>query len=293
MNAGSMLRHPAVFRAFKYTIYSLLAWNVFLFFQEDLSASAATFGDRLTWRNVVEAYSATFDTAAWVLLLLLFELETAVISDEKLKGGLKWLFTGLRAVCYFFIVYAFYGYCVKYGLVSNLVPFRVEDVCNLVGSGYSWLADLDEYLPLDAAACSALQGQDLYQLAGTTIIGTAAATEAAIRLAITDIVNAGAWLIIVALLEVEVYLQLKDRLTDRMLITGKYVKGVFYLVLFGAAAYWGVKSDFLDFWDAFLWLVAFIFIEMNVFQWHGESSVPRISPPAPDGDRESRASPVR
>jgi hypothetical protein len=90
-----------------------------------------------------------------------------------------------------------------------------------------------------------------------------------------------------------VWLQLKGKLTDRMLVTGKYVKGFFYLVLFGAAAYWGVNGDFLDFWDALLWLVAFIFIEMNVFQRHGESSVPRISPPAPDGDRESRALPVR
>ena len=27
---------------------------------------------------------------------------------------------------------------------------------------------------------------------------------------------------------------------------------------------------FLDFWDAFLWLVAFVFIELNVFQWREE-----------------------
>ena len=46
----------------------------------------------------------------------------------------------------------------------------------------------------------------------------------------------------------------------------------FYLVLLGAVAYWGVKGDFLDFWDAFLWLLAFVLIELNVFQWHGESS---------------------
>jgi hypothetical protein len=30
------------------------------------------------------------------------------------------------------------------------------------------------------------------------------------------------------------------------------------------------SGDFLDFWDAFLWLVAFIFIEMNIFTWHSE-----------------------
>jgi hypothetical protein len=26
----------------------------------------------------------------------------------------------------------------------------------------------------------------------------------------------------------------------------------------------------VDFWDAFLWLVAFVFIEMNIFQWQRE-----------------------
>ena len=37
------------------------------------------------------------------------------------------------------------------------------------------------------------------------------------------------------------------------------------------AAYWGFEGTFLDFWDAFLWLVAFIFIELNIFQWHEEA----------------------
>ena len=34
-----------------------------------------------------------------------------------------------------------------------------------------------------------------------------------------------------------------------------------------AAVYWGVKGDFVDFWDAMLWLIAFVFIELNVFEW--------------------------
>jgi hypothetical protein len=259
-----------LFKVFKYVVYCLLAWNVWMFFQEDLAASAETFGDSVTWRNAVEAYSATIDTFAWVILLLLFELETAVISDDKLRGHLKWLFTGIRVLCYFFITWAFYGYCVKYGLVSNLQSFSIADVCSLAGSDYSYVDDLDEYLPVTAQACQSLQGQELFQIAGTMIIGTASATAAAIKLSIVDIVNAGDWLVIVVLLEVEVYLQLKDRLTDRMLHAGKYIKGFFYLILFGAAAYWGVKGDFLDFWDAFLWLVAFIFIELNIFQWHEE-----------------------
>ena len=260
-----------IFRFFKYSIYILLTYDAFLFFEGDLIASAETFGETITWRNVIEAYSATFDTVAWVALLLLFELETAVIPDHLLKGGLKWVLKGLSALAYFFIVYSFYGYCVKYGVITDLQPFNIADVCSLAGTDFTWVVTLDEYLPLDQAACTALNGQPLLQITGTDIIGTESAIHDATLLAIIDIVNALVWLIVVALLEIEVFLQLKDQLTDKLMVAFKYTKGFFYAVLFFCAAYWGYASSFLDFWDAFLWLVAFIFIELNIFQWHSET----------------------
>ena len=97
------------------------------------------------------------------------------------------------------------------------------------------------------------------------------ALQAGSALAIIDIVNSGTWLIVVVLLEAEVWMQLKDRLTAGLLRIGNYVKGFFYAVLFVCAIYWWFYGDFLDFWDAFLWLVAFIFIELNIFQWHEET----------------------
>ena len=260
-----------LYQLFKYTIYLLLVWNFWLWFQEDLAASAETFPDGIDWRNVVEAFPATFDTGGWVVLLLLFELETAVIPDEKLKGGLKWVLMLIRTLCYVFIVYSLWGYIVKLGMISQVEPFLIDNLCSLVGSSWNYLYLLDEYPPLDAAACSAMQGQDLFRVSGTDIIASADQLDGAIGLAWIDIVNAGTWLIIVVLLEVEVWLQIKGLLTDRMLAVGKWVKGFFYAVLFFCAIYWGFEGDFLDFWDAFLWLVAFIFIEMNIFQWHEET----------------------
>jgi hypothetical protein len=269
-NNKRMLNPERLFNLFKYTVYLLLAYNILLWFQEDLAASAETFGDTVTWRNVVEAYSATIDTAAWVVLLLLFELETAVIPDEKLKGGLKWFFTGIVAVCYVLITWAFYGYVAKYGVITDVVPFSVVDVCSLVGTEWNYIVDLDDYPPIDSTSCLALQGQELFQVTGLEIIGTAASLKSAVGLAIIDIINAGTWLIIVVLLQVEVWLQLKDKLSDRLMLLAKISKGFFYSILFVCAAYWGINGTFLDFWDAFLWLVAFIFIELNIFQWHEE-----------------------
>lgn len=264
--------HPHVaFTLFKWLVYALLAWNAVQFLQEDLAASAETFGGTIDWRNFVEAFSAFIDTTAWLVLLLIFELETAVISDDRLRGGLKWFLLTIKSICYFFIVYAFYGYLSKYGVITNLQPFSIADVCSLLGTDWNYVVDLDDYPPIDAATCAALQGQELLRVAGTEILGTREALDSAWGLAVIDIINAGTWLIIVLLLEIEVWLQLRDDLTERILRVGKYLKGFFYLMLFVCAAYWGFEGSFLDFWDAFLWLVAFIFIELNIFQWHEET----------------------
>lgn len=260
------------YRAFKYTIYCLLALNIWLFFLEDYAASRAIFSEGIAWHNAVEAFSATFDTLAWVVLLLLFELETAVISDEKLKGGLKWFLSAVRVVCYFFITYSFYGYCVKYGVVTDLTLLANVDACDLIGSEYLYVDNLDEYLPITPDVCSQMTGQPLWQISGTTIVGTQEQVELARTLATTDIINAGDWLLVVLLLETEVWLQLKGLLSRRLLIANKFAKGILYSVLFACAIYWGIDGDFLEFWDAFLWLVAFIFIEMNIFEWHAEST---------------------
>ena len=56
-------------------------------------------------------------------------------------------------------------------------------------------------------------------------------------------------------------------------------KFALYSILFIAAVYWGLYGDFVDFWDAFLWLVAFFFIEMNVVEWRKEDRESEL--PAP------------
>ena len=264
-----------LFHLFKYSVYILLTYDGLLFFYGDVAASAVTFGDAVTWRNVIEAYAATFDTLAWIALLVLLELETAVIPDHLLRGWLKWVMKGLSGICYFVIFYSFYGYIYKYGVLTDLVPFSVDDVCSLIGTSFTYVSTLDEYLPLDQSVCTTMNSLPLVQVNGTQIIGVEPAMSDAIALAVIDIVNAADWLVIVVLLEVEVYLQLKDVLTKRMMIAGKYIKGFFYLVLLYCAIYWGVESTFLDFWDAFLWLVGFVFIELNVFQWNAENEEER------------------
>ena len=90
------------------------------------------------------------------------------------------------------------------------------------------------------------------------------------RLAWVDVINAATWLAVVVLLELDVRLQIRGVLEGAWRTFSSYSKYLLYSVLFGAALYWGVEGSFLDFWDAFLWLVAFVFIEMNIFEWREE-----------------------
>ncbi len=259
-----------IFQCFKYAVYLLLTYNIVLFFQDDYLASAHTFKDGVSLGEMVEAFSATVDTSAWVLLLLLFELETFILPDEKIRGLVKWSLHGVRSLCYLFIVYALYGYLVKLLLMLNISPYQIQDACTLVDSGFAYIDTLDEYIDIDAVNCALLNGQELFRVNTVDLISTESPLQNAQRLAWADVINATAWVLVVVVLEVDVLLQLKGGLKGWVRTASKWVKVVLYSVLFAAAVYWGFDGQFLDFWDAFLWLVAFIFIELNIFQWTEE-----------------------
>ena len=76
---------------------------------------------------------------------------------------------------------------------------------------------------------------------------------------------------VVLILEIDVRLQEKGLYEGLVLRASNVSKFVLYSILFVAAVYWGLYGDFVDFWDAFLWLLAFFFIEMNVVEWRQES----------------------
>ena len=260
-----------LFSLFKYTIYALLTLNVYLFFAEEWAAAAYRFEDGIAFLDIIEGFAASIDTAAWVILLLMFEVET-VLTDERLGRRTMLLMHTLRALCYVVIVYAFYGYLSKLLFLFGAAPLPdVQQLCSLVGGDWAYAVDLDEYVPLTAANCGQFPSNATYlQLPGLAAAIDPEGLAAITRLAWVDVINSGVWLIVVFLLEVDVRLQERDRLQGLALRTSTALKYVLYSILLLAAIYWGVMGDFVDFWDAFLWLLAFFFIEMNVVEWHQE-----------------------
>ena len=273
---GSRARYRA-FTALKYLVYLLLFINIFMFLREELQALEHTFVDGIEAGQIIQVFSATIDTAAWVILLLLFELETSVLDDSRIHGAVKWLLHGVRGLCYVAVAYAFTGYYAELMALYQVVPLPVGDPCALVDQGYSLLIDIDEYLPLDPGNCAAL-GAGSVQLEGFDILAPADPLQAARYLAWVDVINSATWILVVIVLEVEVRLQLRGDLSDRVMGATKILKFALYSTLFAAAFYWGFAGDFIDVWDAALWLFAFIFIELNVFEWQYETSHAEATP---------------
>ena len=259
-----------VFKFAKYLVYALLSFNIYLFLQEELLALSFTFADGIELGQIIQAFSATIDTAAWVVLLLMFELETAALDDKNIHGAVKWGLHGLRGICYIALLYAFTGYYQELVALYQVVPLGLTDACSLVGGDYSMLLDLDEYVALDAVNCATL-GEQVYTVAGFDILADSETLRSAQILAWVDVINAADWILVVIVLEVEVRLQLRGDLSDQVMNATKVIKLILYAILFLCAGYWGYAGDFLDFWDASLWLFAFIFIELNVFEWQYET----------------------
>jgi len=264
-----------LFQLFKYAVYVLLAMNIYWFFDEEFTASLLQFPDGIATADLIEAFSATIDTAAWVVLLLMFELETYVLDDRHFTRTVTWSLHGLRALCFGFIVYAFFGYIENLMfLYEATVLAGVSNVCSLLAEPWSWATTLDEYAEITAGNCAAFTTDAvLYQFNSMRATVDIQGLTDIRRLAWVDVINAGVWILVVLILEIDVRLQERGLFEGAALKASSAIKFVLYSTLLAAAVYWGFKGDFVDFWDAFLWLVAFVFIELNIFEWRKEDEL--------------------
>jgi hypothetical protein len=262
--------NPVVFNTFKWITYALLCVNEFFFWQEDSAAAAHIYANGVPFGELIHAYAATIDDGAWLVLMFVFELETSAIPHHKLTRRLKWSLTAVSSVCYALILYSFYGYFQLLLLSYDFIPTAIEDACTLIGAGYSIVIDLGEFIPLSAENCLAFAGEEIYRLGDRYLIADAESIGLARRLAWTDVANAAAWLGVVAILEADLWVKLRGAISPGFDKFSKVSKVIFYGTLFAAAIQWQIDGGFVDTWDAYLWLIAFVFIEMNFFDWDEE-----------------------
>lgn len=265
------VKSSTLYQVLKYSIYLLIMYNVGHFTYEDYMASAHRFRDGITLSNVTDAFAQAIDSIAWLVLLLMLELETWVIEDEKLVGLKRWAINGLAALCYFFIVQAFIGYYSKLLYVLAFNSSDLANACQAVGTQLSYMINIDSYAALSANSCINVGAGPYFINEADNIIASTAKYSDAVLLGYTEVINAGTWITVVMVLWVDVFLQLRGGLTSRLYRLNVWIKAVLYSILVIAAIIWGIYGEFMDFWDAFIWIIAFVFIELNLFQWHGET----------------------
>ena len=228
-----------IFLLFKYTVYVLLSINIYVFFSIDLAAAELRFIDGVSIGSIINAYAASIDTAAWVILLLLFELETFALADIHFTRKVVWSMHGVRIFCYTFIIYAFYGYIANLLFVFGAAPLpELTDVCTLVGDGWAYAADVGNFVEITTSNCATFAGQASYlQLPNlNSIVGIDDYTTME-GLAWVDVINSAVWLLVVVILEMDVYLQERSLLKGPILIFSRIFKFILYTALLLAAIY--------------------------------------------------------
>lgn len=271
LDAGAPSGRPLPwFQIFKYAVFGLLALNAGQFFLEDYAATRHLFGGGLQWSQIIEGYAATIDTVAWLILLLMFELETSLLSDERRHNSwVKWSVNTLKAIAYGFIVYSLYGYIAKYTAMYSFELSTIENLCAHIGQQLVFMISPDDFAAINIQNCAELtRGETLFRLPETNVVADSSHLALAQNLAFVDVTNASDWVLIVLILQADVWMQLRHQLTHTMVKVMRFIKALLYSLLFGCAIYWGINGTFLDFWDASLWILAFSFIELNIFKWH-------------------------
>jgi len=257
------LTKASAFRIFKIVIFWVLMVNLVYYLYEDVAAYLYL-APGATLFDVLEAFAVSIDYVAWMVLIVLFEMETSAKTKDGFTGERKWVIAGLTAACYAFLVYAGYGYVAALGDAYNYEPIESRPACYFANTGFAYLSPSARPIELTHLNCSAFAGKGLFKSPTDNLIATEVTLRALQKLSWVDVFNASAWLIIVLLFQVELSLGQMNKLTKRRLAVVMAWKGFAYLVLLGCAIYWTVFSVFIDYWDAWLWLLAFILIDLNM-----------------------------
>lgn len=262
-----------VLQLIKLVVYSFLLINFVLYIQDDWVIASYTLpngGSILEWTR---AYAATIDETAWIVLLLLFELETYVMSDEAFTRRRLMLMHGARYVCIGFIGHSLYAYGMAiWDLNGAVLIADVDSLCQLIAPDVAHVFNL-VYNTIDADNCVNLSSaSQFYYIDPPDFIIVADEMGLLIekQLAWIDFLEVVAWLFI--LLSIEMIIRLQDRgITQGVLLRSlNAAKFILYASLWLVIFYWLYRGHIMFAWDEFVWIAGFILIEANVVKWRHE-----------------------
>ena len=257
----------------KIVVYSLLLVNFTLYIRDDWVIAEHTLHNTSSLLDLTRAFATTIDESAWIFLLILFELETYLLSDEPLPRARTLLMQGIRVICYISLSHTLYAYATNLVEIYGAVPLEgITSLCQMIDQDVSYAYNL-VYTKVSEANCAALSSatQFVYIDPPTHfIIEDRAGLVIEKQLGWVDLIEATTWLLILFTIEVAVWLQ--DRNIGKGLIFKvlKATKLSLYSLLWTAVAYWIYRGHYMFAWDEFVWIAGFTAIEMNMVEWRKE-----------------------
>ena len=275
-----LLSHRRVAHAIKYVVYLSLVGNGFYYLYNDYHAMLATLPPDAALTDYLMGFITSIDTVAWLGLVFLLELETYAVPDEKWTAWLARTIHLLRLACYLAIGYAAYGYTAE--SLENYSVTEVEgvtQVCELADQGVSIQLNVIDYVEITSENCAGLSDQDrFYRIANEVSVIDEPTLEHIRFQGWVDVDNALVWLVVVFLIEIEVWLLNRDRTGGTVIRVVRQAKSFFYLMLIANIVIWWIDGYYMYAWDAFVWIFGFWAIELNMAEWES-SQAGALQPP--------------
>ncbi len=254
----------------KWFVYGLLIINFGFYLVEDLGVASQVLrggGTLLQWSN---EFSTTLDVFGWLGLLIVFEFETYLLSDETVeRWQVRLGLNTIRLFCYGLLIHTVMARVtdtLEYVAVEKEI--EVTSLCQLVERDFVFTEN-NLYTPIDTENCLQLaRSEGLYVLQKGIVTDTDGYTLQGVN-AWIDLQDVLLWLLIVAAIELTVYLQNQGVAEGYLMLLARISK-VFYCVLFFHAAFWAYKGHWLWAWDQSLWILGFWAIENNLSEWRDE-----------------------
>lgn len=275
MNATT-ISHPdtkahKIQQTIKWIVYTLLIINFVFYIFEDWDRALHTIDADSTFLDWTSEFATSIDEAGWFLLLFMFELETYVLDDDKLRGWTQRVVRGIRLLCYLMLAHTIFAYVetvYDYGQTNPVA--QVTNLCEMVDADTSFVFNL-EYTKIDEENCGALStAKQFFWLGDDPVVTDRSGLELERDLAWADLIEATSWLIILLAIEIVVRMQSRGFTEGRLMSATKGVKIFLYTLLIAIGVYWATLSHWLYLWDELLWIGGFAAIEMNVSEWRSE-----------------------
>lgn len=255
----------------KWIVYALLIANFGVYLYEDVDRALHTLTGASSLLDWTGEFATTLDTAAWLVLLAMFEIETYTLEDRQWREWTEKTVHGVRILCYLMIGHTVFAYAVTAVDYSSTRPVTdAASLCDLVSDNVTFVYNLD-YTAVTGENCAALSdAPEFYYLGDNPLVSTEAGLELERHLAWGDVIEAITWLVIIFAIEIVVRRQGRGITGGALMTSARTVKLLGYAILFVLAGWWAYLGHWIYTWDTFVWIAGFAAIEMNVHEWRDE-----------------------